>query len=138
MSEPDLTTEVAASRTHTEFQDPGRMDLEDASRFLNRDLQWLEFNRRVLFQAIDPRNPLLERVRFLAITASNLDEFFMKRIGGSSGASRARRPAWEPLLPEKQLIELQVVLELVELQRCFRTTSPDWPRKARVRRSAAR
>ncbi len=55
---------------------------DDPSRFLNRDLQWLEFNHRVLAQATDPRNPLLERVRFLAIFGSNLDEFFMKRVGG--------------------------------------------------------
>lgn len=56
---------------------------EDAPQeFLNRDLEWLEFNARVLHEAIDSRTPLLERVRFLGIFSSNLDEFFMKRLGG--------------------------------------------------------
>jgi len=50
--------------------------------YLNRELTWLEFIWRVLHEAQDPRNPLLERIKFLAIVGSNLDEFFMKRIGG--------------------------------------------------------
>ena len=48
--------------------------------WIDRDLSWLEFNRRVLHEALDERTPLLERVKFLAIFSSNLDEFFMKRI----------------------------------------------------------
>jgi polyphosphate kinase len=54
---------------------------EQSAVFLDRDLSWLEFNARVLHEAIDPRTPLLERVKFLAIFGSNLDEFFMKRLG---------------------------------------------------------
>ncbi len=60
---------------------PVLWDLSDPSLYLNRELSWLEFNQRVLVEASDPRNPLLERVKFLAITASNLDEFFAKRVG---------------------------------------------------------
>ncbi len=53
----------------------------DPTHFLNRDTSWLQFNRRVLHEAADKRNPLLERLRFLIIFSTNLDEFVMKRIG---------------------------------------------------------
>jgi polyphosphate kinase len=56
--------------------------LDHPALYFNRELGLLDFNWRVLAQATDPRNPLLERVRFLAITSSNLDEFFQKRVGG--------------------------------------------------------
>lgn len=60
----------------------GRIDLSDPRCYLSRELTWLNFNYRVLHEAADSRTPLLERVKFLAIVSSNLDEFFMKRIGG--------------------------------------------------------
>lgn len=56
--------------------------LDHPSLYFNRELSWLDFNWRVLAQALDVRTPLLERVRFIAITANNLDEFYQKRIGG--------------------------------------------------------
>jgi len=57
-------------------------DLDAPELYLNRELTWLNFNRRVLHEAQDSRTPLLERLKFLAIVGSNLDEFLMKRIGG--------------------------------------------------------
>ncbi len=55
---------------------------DDSNNYLNRELTWLSFNRRVMSEAADSSVPLLERVKFLSIVSSNLDEFFMKRIGG--------------------------------------------------------
>ena len=59
-----------------------RFDLQDSQWYLNRELTWLSFNRRVLHEAEDERTPLLERLKFIAIVSGNMDEFFMKRIGG--------------------------------------------------------
>src|SRR5437870_280351 len=67
---PEAVADLAASSAAS-AHGPARVD---------RDLSWLEFNRRVLKEALDERTPLLERVKFLAIFSSNLDEFFQKRI----------------------------------------------------------
>lgn len=68
--------------TPAETPVPAMVAANDAARFLDRDLEWLEFNARVLQIARDAATPLLERVRFLTIYSNNLDEFFMKRVGG--------------------------------------------------------
>jgi polyphosphate kinase len=74
---PEGTSAGAAAAPGTD-----EVNLDDPSLYLSRELTWLAFNRRVLHEADDPRTPLLERVKFLAIVNNNLDEFFMKRIGG--------------------------------------------------------
>ena len=82
-----------------------RPSLSDPSLYINRELSWLEFNDRVLAQARDERHPLLERVRFVAISETNLDEFFMIRVAGlqQQVASELPNPVPDGMTPEEQL-----------------------------------
>lgn len=91
-----------------------------ADRFFNRELSWLEFNQRVLEQAADSRQPLLERLKFLAITGSNLDEFFMVRVG-SLKMQAEQNPAATDLRGRNVFEQLRDVA-----QRCVRLHSDQY------------
>jgi polyphosphate kinase len=100
------------------------VNLDDPALYINRELSWLEFNRRVLEEAQDPQVPLLERLKFLAIFSSNLDEFFMVRVGGLQQKVQAgivRGSGADRMPPREQLERIGgVVRQMVEEQnRCL-------------------
>src|SRR5438445_8822056 len=87
---------------------PTRPPAFSPEHYLNRELSWLEFNHRVLEEARDNSNPLLERLKFLSIFSSNLDEFFMIRVSGAKEEEHLGVTALSPdgMTPAEQLSEI--------------------------------
>ena len=87
--------------------------------YLNRELSWLEFNARVLEEALDARVPLLERLKFLAIFSTNLDEFYMVRLAGLRRKVAAGAPQYQPdpLTPADQLVAARARVEELLVRR---------------------
>ncbi|MEE4137229.1 MAG: polyphosphate kinase 1 [Desulforhopalus sp.] len=111
------TQEIAPAEPNPDKKSPGptTFDLSSSEWYLNRELTWLEFNKRVLHEGEDDRNPLLARVFFLAVIGSNLDEFFMKRIGGLKqqvGAS-VRSLSVDGRLPQEQIDACNLVVRQI-------------------------
>jgi polyphosphate kinase len=101
----------------------GAPNLAHRTYYINRELSWLQFNGRVLEEALDESNPLLERVKFLSIFASNLDEFFMIRVSGLRDQLEAGtvKPPPDGMTPGEQLAEIRE-----RLQPMLRTTTDCW------------
>ena len=95
-------------------------DLPKSDLYFNRELSWLEFNRRVLEEALNPNTPLLERIKFLAIFSTNLDEFFMIRVAGLMAQIDAGvgDTSSDGLTPMKQVQAIRsICLPMQEIQR---------------------
>ena len=97
----------------------GIADLNSPELFLNRETTWLAFNSRVLREAEDSRVPLLERVRFLAIASANLDEFYMKRLGGLKHqlAAGVREPTVDGRTPAEQIEDCRPPIAVLDARR---------------------
>lgn len=118
-----MTDVTALPHSPAPAHQPPAHDLLSPELYLNRELSWLEFNRRVLHEAQDPRTPLLERLKFLGIFSSNLDEFFQIRVAGLKDQQAAGYSERTPdgMTPEEQLRRASAIVREMVTQhaRCL-------------------
>ena len=127
----DSEASPSSPRAVTRRERPASGLVPGPARYLNRELSWLEFDRRVLEEARNPGNPLLERCRFLAIFEANLDEFYMVRVSGliEQVEGGVIEPSPDGLGPEEQLVRIAAAVQplrraAAELWLCLLYTSP--------------
>ena len=118
VAETAAVAEAASVKAPKPEPTPPAINLRSPEFYLNRELTWLSFNSRVLHEAQDKRIPLLERVKFLAIASSNLDEFFMKRIGGLKQqlAANVHQLTVDGRTPQEQITECAAAVKELQLR----------------------